>query len=252
MQGLTRDERHVYRWNGGEPLPSVTTIIGVVDKSGPLVGWAKKITAEAAVDHRAEIEGWVTLSGRDGAVSMLKTVAVAERDRAANRGTEVHTLAEGIARGQEVEIPEELAPYIASYRQFLVDWSPEYLAAEEMVANLMHGYAGTLDGIAKLAGETWLLDIKTSKGVYAETALQLAAYGNAQFIGRAGTERRFRIPPIDRYGVIHVRPERYQLIPIEVTRATFGAFLAAKAIHDWRGVASVGSAIQAPAKEVAA
>lgn len=251
-KGLTRDAKHVYQWNGGAPLPSVTTIIGVVDKSGPLVGWAKRITAEAAVDHRAEIEGWVTLSGRDGAIAMLKTVAVAQRDKAANAGTDVHQLAEAIARGQEVLVPEELAPYIASYRGFLDDFGPEFLAAEEMVADLTHGYAGTLDAIARIAGEVWMLDIKTSKGVYPETALQLAAYGHAEFIGRPGTEQKFRIPEIDRWGVIHVRPEKYELIEMEVTRSTYGAFLAAKAIHDWRGVASAGSAVQAPSQGVAA
>ena len=47
--GLTRDERHVYGYNDGQvvryPIPSVTTIIKLIDKSGPLVGWAKRETA---------------------------------------------------------------------------------------------------------------------------------------------------------------------------------------------------------------
>jgi len=249
--GLTRDEKHNYRWNDGPVLPSVTTIIGVVDKSGPLVGWAKRITAEAAVAHRDELEGWVGSFGQDGAVGMLTKAATAQRDKAANAGTDVHALAEALVRGMEPEIPTELAPYVAAYQAFLDEWRPDFLAAEEMVCNLTHGYAGTLDSIARIDGETWLLDIKTSKGVYPETGLQLAAYANAEFVGRAGTPKRFRLPRIERCGVIHVRPEGYRLVPFEVDRSTFGAFLAAKAIHDWRAVATVGTPLQASAKEAA-
>src|SRR5450759_1599793 len=51
--GLTRTAAHVYTWNDAGtvhgPLPSVTTILKVVDKSGPLVGWAKRETAACAV-----------------------------------------------------------------------------------------------------------------------------------------------------------------------------------------------------------
>jgi hypothetical protein len=51
--GLTRDAKHRYTWNDGRlvagPLPSVTTVLGVLDRSGPLVGWAKRETAACAV-----------------------------------------------------------------------------------------------------------------------------------------------------------------------------------------------------------
>jgi len=259
--GLARDEKHVYHWNGGEALPSVTTILGVVDKSGPLIGWAKRITAEAAVDHRAQIEDWVGIGGRDGAVQFLTKAATVQRDRAANAGSEVHAFAEAIARGQDVEVPDELMPFVTAYRGFLNDFQPKFLAAEEMVCSLKHQYAGTLDAICVIANETWMLDYKTSKGVYPETALQLAAYGRAEFIGKPGTPQKFRIPPIDQYGVLHLRPEGFELVPYTVTPETFRAFLAARLLHGWRegeGKGVIGQAIgpqllkfQAPAKEIA-
>lgn len=232
--GLTRDASHHYYLDGEGPLPSVTTILGVLDKSGPLVGWAKRITAEAAVDNAAQIPGWVELGGRDGAVGFLTKAATAKRDRAANAGSEVHRLAEAIVRGQDVEVPEELVPFVAAYRKFLADFEPEFLAAEEMVASVAYGYAGTLDAIALLSGETWILDIKTGKGVYPDTALQLSAYANADFIGRPGIAQRFAIPPATQYGVIHLRPEGYELVPYDVTDSTFRAFLAAKSLHGWQ------------------
>jgi hypothetical protein len=230
--GLARDEKHRYFLDGAGPIASVTTILQVVDKSGPLVGWAKRITAEAAVKHRTDLPGWVDTFGDDAAVSMLTKAATVIRDRAANAGSEIHSFAEAIARGQEVEVPEDLAPFVASYRQWLADFEPEFLAAEEMVYS-HHGYAGTFDAICRIAGEVWMLDYKTSKGVYPETALQLAAYANADFIGRPGDPTHYSIAPIEQYGVVHIRPEGAELVPYDVDGA-FDAFLAFKRGADWR------------------
>ena len=231
--GLARDEQHHYFLDGQGPIASVTTILQVVDKSGPLIGWAKRITAEAALKHRNELAGWVESFGDDSAVQMLTKAATVIRDRAANAGSEIHPYAEAIARGQDVEVPEDLAPYVAAYRTWIARFEPEFLAAEEMVCSLEHGYAGTLDAIVEIAGETWLLDYKTSKGVYPETALQLAAYGAAEFIGRPADPNRYALPEIHQYGVLHIRPEGYELVPFDVTGA-FEAFLSAKALSSWK------------------
>jgi hypothetical protein len=243
--GLARDENHNYYLEGAGPIPSVTKILQIVDKSGPLIGWAKRITAEAAVKHRAELGGWVDTFGDDGAVGLLTKAATVLRDRAANAGSEIHTFAEAITRGQEVEVPAELAPYVAAYRTWVEQFQPEFLAAEEMIYS-HHGYAGTFDAIARIAGETWLLDYKTSKGVYVETALQLAAYGAADFIGRPGDPLRYVIPEIAQYGVVHIRPEGAELVPYDVTDA-FEAFLAFKRGAEWRARESIIGAPVGPA-----
>lgn len=257
--GLARDEKHNYFLDGKGPIPSVTTVIKIVDKSGPLIGWAKRITAEAAVRHARELPTWVEDFGQGEAVSMLTKAANVVRDKAANAGSDVHQFAEAIARGQEVEVPEELAPFVAAYRQWLLDFEPDFLAAEEMVCSVTHGYAGTFDAICVIAGETWLLDYKTSTGVYEETALQLAAYANADFIGRPGDPNRYAIPKVDNYGVVHIRPEGAELVPYDCGGA-FEAFLSFKRGLEWRsrgGIVGspVGPALlkfQAPAKEAVA
>jgi hypothetical protein len=256
--GLARDENHNYYLDGRGPITSVTTILKVVDKSGPLVGWAKRITAEAAVRHAAELPAWVKDFGDDGAVGMLTKASNVIRDKAANAGSEIHTLAEAIVKGSEVEVPVDLAPYVNSFLRWRTDFEPEYLAAEEMVYS-HHGYAGTFDAICRIAGETWMLDYKTSKGVYAETALQLAAYAAADFIGRPGDPNRYAIPAVDQFGVVHIRPEGAELVPFDVTGA-FDAFLAFKRGAEWRlreGIVGqpVGPALlhfPAPAKEAVA
>ena len=243
--GLTRDEGHVYCWNDGSQvhsgIPSVTTILRVVDKSGPLVGWAKRETAACAVRNLDVLARMRETGGDAAAVAWLKTIPDHQRDTAADIGTRVHQLAEQLARGIEPDVTAEEAPFLAAYRGFLDDLHPRFLAVEEMVASLRYGYAGTLDAIAVIDGSTWLLDVKTGTGVYAETGLQLAAYGAAEFIGRPGIARRFRLPRATRCGVIHVRPEGARLIEYAVDRGTFRAFVEARRLYAW---------VQGPAKSV--
>lgn len=232
--GLCRTDDHRYYYNGEGPFTSVTTIIDVLDKSGPLVGWAKRVTAEAAIDNRGKLQEWMEVGGRDGAVGLLTRAASAIRDRAKDAGSEVHQIAEAISRGQAVTIADELQPYVAAYRKWRDEWEPRFLAAEEMVVSVQHHYAGTFDAIVEIAGETWMVDYKTSKGVYPETGLQLAAYSNADFIGRPGISRRFRIPDIDQHAVLHLRPEGYEFVPFDVRDVDFEAFLHAASLRQWR------------------
>jgi len=189
-------------------------------------------------------------------VGFLTKAASTITERAATTGSDIHALAEAITLGHDVIVSEEQAPFVAAYRQWLADFTPEFLAAEEMVYS-ERGYAGTLDAIVRMNGETWLIDYKTSKGVYPETALQLAAYGAADFIGRAGDPQHYAIPPIDQYGVLHIRPEGYELVPFDVSGA-FDAFMAAMRLSEWKAGATVGAPLgaalakfQAPAKGAA-
>ena len=248
MAGLSRNEKHIYSAEYDGPpvvVPGVTGILQVLAKPA-IVPWAQRIVAEAAIAHRGELEKWVSVGGAEGAVSLLKKAAETQRDAAANRGSAVHSLAEAIVKGQPVTVPEELAPYVTAYQSWIEAFQPDFLAIEEMVCSLEYGYAGTLDSIAVIAGETWLLDIKTSKGYYPDTALQLAAYGHAEFIGRPNDPVQYAIPEIQQYGVIHVRPEGAELIPYDVTHVDFAAFLAAKRAHHWQSTRAskvIGQAI---------
>jgi hypothetical protein len=243
--GLTRDAQHRYSWNDGttvqSPLPSVTTILRVLDKSGPLTAWASKAVATSAVQNLDTLVAMRAESGTDAAIQWLRTGPDRSRDAAANRGTQVHLLAEQIVRGQDPAIPEELAGHVKAYRSFLREWSPRFVAVEQMVCSLSDGFAGTFDGIADLAGQRWMLDIKTSTGVYAEASLQLSAYSAAQFIGRPGDPRRYRLPRVTRFGVIHVQADRAELVPVAVDGSTFATFL--RALEVWRWT-------QGPAKTV--
>ena len=234
--GLTRTAGHVYSWRDERTvvsdLPSVTTVLRVVDKSGPLIGWARREVAACAVRNLDVLVAMRAEGGSNAAVTWLKTIPDYARDKAADRGTQVHLLAEQIVRGGDPEVPEELAGHVNAYRAFLRQWSPRFLVVEAMVCSLTHGYAGTADSVADIAGERWLLDIKTGNGIYPEAALQLSAYGAAQFIGRPGDPRRYRLPRPTRFGVVHVSAERAELVPMAVDRTTFATFL--RALELWR------------------
>jgi hypothetical protein len=257
--GLTRTAAHLYTWNDGRaiysPLPSVTTIIKVIDKSGPLVGWAKRETAACAVRNLDALIAMREAGGDAAATDWLKRIPDYQRDSAADVGTRVHKLVEQLALGVEPVVTAEEAPFVDGYRRFLADYRPHFLAVEEMVCSLRHGYAGTLDAVAVIGGETWVLDVKTGSGVYAETGLQLAAYASCDFIGRPGTPRRFRLPRATRHGVVHVRPEGARLVEFKVDRGTFAAFLEARRLFDWvngPGKAVVGAVVTASGRREAA
>ena len=243
--GLTRDASHVYTWNDGAkvygPLPSVTTVLRVVDKSGPLVGWAKRETAACAIRNLDALVAMREAGGDAAAVSWLKGIPDYQRDTAADVGSRIHALAERINRGLEPEVTADEAPFVDAYRTFLADFRPRFLAIEEMVCSLRHRYAGTLDAIAVIGGEVWLLDLKTGAGLYSETGLQLSGYANCDFAGRPGSARRFRLPRATRFGVIHVRPEGARLVEYRVDRGTFAAFLEARRLCAW---------VQGPGKSV--
>jgi len=257
--GLSRTAGHVYTFNTGSevfsPLPSVTTVIGVLDKSGPLVGWAKRETAACAVRNLDMLVRMRETGGDAAATDWLKKIPDYQRDTAADVGSRIHALAEQINRGLEPAVTPDDAPFIEAYRAFLASFRPRFVAAEEMVVSLRHRYAGTFDAIAVIDGETWLLDLKSGSGVYPETALQLAAYGAADFIGRPGVARRFRLPRASRFGVIHVRPQGARLIEYRVDRGTFAAFLEARRLHAWQqgpGRSVVGEPVTAGAGSAAA
>ncbi len=236
--GLTRTDSHLYSWNDGTApvtgLPSVTTVIRVLDKSGPLVGWAKRETAACAVRNLDVLLRMREAGGDAAAVNWLKQIPDYQRDTAADIGSRVHRLVEQLATGTEPEVTDEEAPFVAAYRGFLSAYRPRFLAVEEMVVSLRHGYGGTLDAIAVIGGARWLREGKTGTGVYAETALQLAAYAAADFIGRPGDPRRYRLPRVTRFGVVHVRPEGARLVEFHVDRGTRAAFLEARRLYGWQ------------------
>ena len=224
------ERRHRYTLDD-KPIQGVTTIIGNGLPKPGLTWWAAKVVAETAVQEIDRLITDVEYGRSDDAVQWLKQTPFAERDRAAVRGTAVHALAERVANGEEVEVEAEYAPYVTGYVDLLDDLDVTPILTETRLASRTYWYAGTADLIARIGGQTWLLDLKTSKSLHGSYFLQLAAYARADFyVTEDGLEQP--MPHVDRIGVIHVTDHGSALHDGPDIDQAHAAFLAVKAVSD--------------------
>jgi hypothetical protein len=235
IRRVNRGKGHSYiDTDTGLRIPGVTTINGDGLPKPALVNWAATVTAEYAVDH------WDELTAMPPATRLkeLNGARWKSNDEGKNRGTQVHKLAEVLVRGDRVAIPEGLEGYVESYVQFLNDFDVRPVEVERTIYSQKHRYCGTFDLIADLldsedlvidpevrSRERWLLDVKTARsGIFGEAALQLAGYRFAEFMVDDDDELS-EMPEVDRCGAVHVRPDGYDLIPVEAEDAQLRAFL---------------------------
>lgn len=209
-------QTHWYMLDGVK-ADGVTTVLSKTLPKPALTEWAARSVAEFVADNQIEVSALYG-ENRDQMVNILKGTPYRERDAAANRGTEVHAIAEKLVKGEQVEVPGEIAGYVDAYVRFLDQWSPKPVLVEAPIGNRKWNLAGTLDLVAELpGGEMALMDVKTSKGVYPEVALQLAAYANAEFYMEDGQEWPMKHLGITTGYVIHVRDGSYQVIPVDIS-----------------------------------
>lgn len=223
---------HSYRLDNRK-VDGVTSIIKGGLPAPALTYWAANTVAQYVIDHFDEVEQAVALRP-DTAYYHLKQTPWADRDAAANRGTEVHRFAEKIIDGTigDEEPPDELVGHIEAMAQFLTDWQPTFDRTECVVASREHGYMGTFDFLGHLPGLGYVLgDWKTNRsGIYPETALQLAAYRFAEFIVTENGEE-VPMPEVDTCVAVHVTGDGYEVVPVEAGEWTFRQFLYVKQVH---------------------
>jgi hypothetical protein len=155
-------------------LVSVTTVTGVWDKSSALIAWAAGCAAKR---FRQIIE--------DGGEDLIEAEKKAKREyrkvsrEALDIGSEVHNLIEVHLKGQPVHLKNYGKRVQNGYNAYL-KWEEvnnfELIASERRMYS-EKGFAGTTDCICKLNGEKYVIDFKTSKGVYEPGySMQLSAY----------------------------------------------------------------------------
>ena len=248
-----------YPWPPQPPhemeLLSVTSAMKSLNKPF-LVGWAAKTAAECAVEDHEIIAAMLKKKDKRAAVDHIKQARFRDSGGKADRGTIVHAAIEAYVAGKQVDpavvqaaleeknVPEKLwkATFgmIDGVMEFLFDTEPEILWSEDTVYSREHGYAGTPDLIAKIKiGRSKLpavIDIKSSKAIYNETAMQLTAYGRADFVGLDdGTEAKLlkNGQPV-RHGIV-VRPTasgRYERANFDLTDEVMDRFLACLTLAD--------------------
>jgi hypothetical protein len=228
----TTDRGRSYIWPPtGEQFASVTTIQQAMAKQA-LIYWAAKSVAEGAI---ARLEEWTAIredEGDEAAVRFLKGLPWDKRDRAADAGTAVHAAIEATVKGTIApRWPKLLTGFKTQYERFLAAYRPEWVTSEATVYSRL-GYAGTLDAIARIDGRTLLIDAKSGERIYDETSMQLAAYRYAEWID-LGDGAEHPLPTVDACAVLHLRPDRYQLVEVDAGPAQYQAFLHLLEVHRW-------------------
>ena len=219
---INRGGGHSYVLDG-ETVDGVTKIVRDGVPKSNLIGWAARSVAGYAVDHWAELAE-LTPSKR---LRELERAAWAERDAAGARGTTVHKYAHQIAEGAVVEVPDELVGYVDAYLAFSAAYDVLEVEVEATVINRTWHYMGTVDLLAYIDGELWLLDWKTgASGIWPETALQLAAYANAETV--LGDEGERPMPAVARAAAVWLRGDGYDVVPVDAGAETFRTFLYAQ------------------------
>lgn len=251
----------MYRLEPGGPLlyPSITTVAGARAKDH-LQGWYATMASKRALEmfafldrnpDRAQAE--IARVTRDRWTTQ-KRIAAAAADHtrtAADFGTLVHAACEiwgrdgqrpghetlgGIVRdmhtadgafGGEKDLDALLRRVdqrLDGYGGFLEDYQPEFIEVEQTVVNHTVGYAGTTDAIVRVGGALLSADIKTSKSVRGDYALQGVAVMRAEhLLDDDGTQRD--MPELAGAFIVHLPAEGgYRVVPLRTGQAEFDTF----------------------------
>ena len=161
--------RH-YRGPDGELVPSVTNVIGILDKPA-LPRWAAKLVAERAMVMKHSL---AKMDDGD-IVDMLKGAPWSRSKRAADRGTDIHEYLEHrLNMWEPPQLSEDALPYKDAADDWYENCYPDEVIATELT--MFHPmYAGTTDVVMRRNDRIVIADFKTSKAIYDEAALQLSA-----------------------------------------------------------------------------
>jgi hypothetical protein len=133
----------------GQQFPRVSTVLGIINKPF-LATWRGKVGNQEA-DRVARV--------------------------ATDWGTRVHAACAQLCGGPAVDEDPELWPTVNAFGDWLTANVRDVVACERLVVSRQRHYAGTCDLLATLTdGSLAVVDLKTSKQLSPEYALQLAAY----------------------------------------------------------------------------
>ena len=230
---------------------SVTSLTGLLPKN--LVWWAGNSVADCAFNKQDE---WKHLPTKEERYEYVRRAHDRIKDKAADLGSEVHRFVEAMNLGKPTPTwPLPVRARMASFQKFVDDVKPEMEAAEFKCYSRTYGYAGTCDMLAKIDGRLAVIDLKTSKSIWPEAALQVAAYARADFIiadpfhpgavqnNKRGQKRYYTwtgpaedeipMPDVQAGYVLHVRDDGYDLHEVTDLDLAFQMFLALLPIDKW-------------------
>lgn len=192
-----KESSHRYKWvckcHAKEPSVGVTTFTkGGYPTSMGLINWMKTQATEYTIQWFLK-RGNVKALTEEEHTALIKEAKIADRDvsqEAADIGTLVHDFAYLTELGREQEaqalydqitaLPPEVSDKILSGIHKFKDWkkkTPDILKlSETLVASPLCLFCGKFDRLAERHGKLILSDFKTSKSMYLDQFIQLAAY----------------------------------------------------------------------------
>jgi len=225
-QNVRGKGRHYAHPTTGELVPSITNIIGIMDKPA-LPRWAAKMVAERAMHLKHSLGN---MSDAE-VVDTLKGAPWSKSQRAADRGTDIHAYLEAHLNGLEPEpLSQDAEPYRAAADHWLEYYGPELVATELTVFHPK--YAGTGDLWCKFDGRMAIVDFKTSKGIYDEAALQLAALWGALTTADGD--------PVPHAGhdtdlfVVRIGTDKFEMKQVADPQGSLETFLALAMAWEWK------------------
>jgi hypothetical protein len=168
-------------------LPSVTTIIGILDKP-QLTKWKMREAAKAAI----------AIPGPQGEEPLERFAdraiehAMSQVGEAADLGTKIHNAIENLMRGSAEEPSEQMQPFVKPVLEWMRSVGVKVTHSEIVLVNAVHGFAGRVDALFTWgdpgAPNMGILDYKTTKTkpeqkveAYDEHTLQMAAYAATHY-----------------------------------------------------------------------
>lgn len=243
----------------GDEYVGVTSITGKFPKEW-LGAWNAKLTAEFAVENIGSLFQMILdaekapnpEAARKAVVDHLKGAPRRYTSAAADTGSDVHALIDRIIKGEDpasMRIHPDHRGYVDSFLAFVEKYEPEWLFSEVTCFSDAHGYAGTLDGLARIDGKTVVTDVKTGRSYYPETAGQIALYAAAEYLLELvdpkpslteitePTIRSIPMPKIDGGIILHIRPTPAEssVIPVDIGPEVVDTALALLHLVRWDG-----------------
>jgi len=229
----------------GELYPSVTHILTAINKPA-LVPWAAKMEREACTAAAAALYDDLNASGQKFPASWYLTELHARLGKekahqkalakAGDVGTQAHKLIEwtmrtalGAEAGPKPVVSDAALWAFMAFEDWAKSVALKPVLVERTVYSKVHGYAGTMDVLARIHGVLRTVDFKTGKAIYPEAHLQSAAYRVAMVeMGYAPMAGLIvRLPKV-------ATDPAFEVVPALPAAEALPVFLASKALWTWQ------------------
>lgn len=229
----------------GQLLPSVTHILSAGVNKPALIPWAARLERETVTEAAAALyedlvksrqaypRSWylTELHARLGQVKAHQRAL----EQGGDLGSEIHKIVEwtirtaiGAEAGPRPVVQPAALLGLAAFESWAASVRLKPLLTERTVFSLTHGYAGTMDLLARVEGVVTVCELKSSKAVYPENFLQACAYRVAmEEMGYAPQASLIiRLPK--------TATDAFEVRPVPPAAELFPVFLAAKQMWAWQ------------------